>query len=424
MANNTNIFYDAEEPDNIFHNAEEHKEPSFSQNAKKNLEQRKELFKIAEQVPKKAYWISGHGSQSKTTWKVPDNCIIIVKTIPGISQDGIFFRKYYKTWCNLDPELVKNPLFHLSELRNPTVFQSIAIYKPGMLCPTFNYSIVDYYSKPKKYYPETSGILDFDHVHENKNSIKINTNSYNDKDNLTFVEKCDFVANQFINSTYPTKDEVESYLKTELLPIKNFFETSIDSINSLFGFIDMNFSITQEDLCKRFPGVYYNFVCRNIRNIDTNVQIRNNTNSYLERKIIVDPTKIVGSKNNSIKYLRNQILSETELLRKPAYRNIYLKNQTAKLIKGNNSLKNAKAGVMNQIKELKSLLNEFKQETPNALYTLNRDSKSYGLLNYNVNSQIPDSTQRLHKKLSQHIKKLENLHGRLKGGNYTKKRLV
>lgn len=419
MANNTNIFYNAEgESDNIFHNAEG---PALSKNAKKNLEQRKELFKIAEQVPKKAYWISGHGSQSKTTWKVPDNCIIIVKTIPGISQDGIFFRKYYKTWCDLDPELVKNPLFHLSELRNPTVFQSIAIYKPGMSCPTFNYSVVDYFSKLKSYYPETSGILDFDHVHENKHSIKINTNSYKDKDNLTFVEKCDFVANQFIHSTYPTKDEVESYLKTELLPIKHFFETSIDSIDRLFGFIDIKFGITQEELCKRFPGVYYNFVCRNM---DTNIQIRNNTNSSFERKIIVDPNKIVGSKNNSIKYLRNQILSETELLRKPIYRNIYLKNQTAKLIKENNSLKNAKAGVMNQIKKIKSLLNEFKQETPNDPYTLNRNSKSYKLLNYNVNSQIKNTTQRLHKNLSHKIKKLENLYGRLKGGNYTKKHLL
>jgi hypothetical protein len=418
-------------------------------NAKKLVfdpEDDKKIVKMMENVPKKAYWIAGHGNQEQSTWIVPNDSIIIVKSLPGIAVGSGDHMDYMEKWLKLNPEIVKSPLLHISELRKS--FGSVAIYTPGMECPTFNYSLPN--TSDSDYYEFLSGALDFDIItkfYEKHRSHYLAFNNMNKKmDTLTLLDKCKYIAHQFIHSIYPTRNDVLSFLKNAIK------DHSVDrfgtSIEGLFKLVGWNYSRTQEELCKEKPGVYYNFVCRNVPDID--IQLNINTNKW--HRPLINSNKLVGSKNNGIKYIRNQLLSETLLQRKPHTRKAYLENQITKSIKGYTQ----KAAIKKEMKDITKLIDDktkkieknediidfCKTEIDEATLELNTYKDIlFNELNNTTKSSIDDLENEINRQthaITYYIheieelkieiegykndyKKLENLLKKLKGGNYTKR---
>lgn len=229
-------------------------------------------------TPSRAYVILGHGTQLNTVFRVPENCIIIVKAHPG---ESLYYHNIVHLWNKLyNPSrrlLYENPLVHLYELIND--FGSIMIYKAGDICPNFVYAL-----GPE--YDTELNLIDNRVVEGDNDTRNLSINKFGLiplDDRYTYIHPSDvpinmpvkqFVESFYSNSIVPSIDDFKEHLGEENYNTKTLREmiNSKDDTSDIL-FPD-NYWITQKDLLNIDPvtgkagrtGVYYNFVCRDIFN--------------------------------------------------------------------------------------------------------------------------------------------------------------
>jgi len=236
------------------------------------IQQRRDIYKDSKPLAN-AYFVAGHGGPGTNTFTVPKGCIIVVKAKEGMTTSDLMFSKV----CELTIDELKNPLKYADKLIN--TFSSLAIYKEGDECPNFTYTAISCTGSGSAGYKRCdsfgSGILDLTKIKLTK--CTTGSNREDELSSLTFENDTqigDYVANLFINSIFPTKTQVEKniftttgfFTKTKIVDpnIGTAGEpTTVGKINKILNVI--NAETTQQVLCKKSPGVYYNFVCRGTR---------------------------------------------------------------------------------------------------------------------------------------------------------------
>jgi len=228
----------------------------------------------------KAYIIGGHGSNGDAddTFIVPHGCTIIARIPTG--ELSYTLKRDLDILCDLDNDIIENPARHKKKLIQQ--YGSLAIYEAGSHCPNFIYTLVNCFDNGRlnKYgtcYDSFSGVVD---VKEYKKGMSCST----DMTNIDTFRSELYLSELYKYSVFPTKSAIDGL--ESVLGVSDYHDIMIDKLNNLL-------TISQRELCRDFPGVYYNFVCR-----------------------VVSPRmsnkKLLGAK-----------IHESELFRKPVLRNYY-----------------------------------------------------------------------------------------------------
>jgi hypothetical protein len=220
-------------------------------------------------VPK-AYFIGGHGKELEGFFRVPEGCTIIAKSITGSPTELGQTRIYNELLCTMPEEVVLHPLQHKAALIKN--FGSVAIYTAHELCPKFSYTLLDCFRLDN--FDEDafctaygSGVIDLEKKRASASceaSARINSNS--DIEQWDLKNLSTHIGDMFTYSVYPTHAEIQEKIDAMDIGEKLLEEVLLS---------DFSVSVSQEELCARFPGVYYNFVCRNRFSsflLDDNVQ--------------------------------------------------------------------------------------------------------------------------------------------------------
>lgn len=247
----------------------------------------------------KAYWLLGHGNEDGTRrFIVPKNCIIVAKAQFGEStlvtaehrkkltklsdeintshtiieydkkdqSENLKINAYGKDWVkiwqkgNTTEQMIKDPINNKKELY--ARFGTVAVYGPGDECPFFNYSLASCYpsSNITMCADFGSGVRD---IESKMTDTKNMTNFDSIKD--TKEDIIEYIANLYSNSVYPTRTIIIENLN-KLYDLKQNEINATISVSEKIKFMFDNLTdilyISQESLCKLFPGIYYNFICR------------------------------------------------------------------------------------------------------------------------------------------------------------------
>ena len=306
----------------------------------------------------KAYVIAGHGLELPESFIVPKGCTIVVDAHIGESQYESKLNENYNKLCTIDDYKLKDPVTYSSDLLSE--FKSLAIYKEGEECPQFSYQLVGCHLSPYYACDELNGIIDID-TFKQLGHCDIRRTQYSTND-------LNYVSSLYQYSTYPTKYEVEETLKSINLTT---------SRNSLLGTLlgHKLTNVSQEELCKKMPGVYYNFICRGTELTSEINRNRNRTGINREPKSIFMRLKPEHILRNTI----SKKISEAERHRKP-----YIK-------KANN---NNNATIRQQINTLKNTQNLFKRQLNGKMNrALNTDDVF--LSNQYLQNQIKEYNKRI-----------------------------
>lgn len=216
-----------------------------------------------------AYVIRGHGSEGENTFTVPENCVIVVKMQAGARSYGP--NDLIPNLCSLSSTMLKDPEKYYSNIHD--AFGSVAIYFPGDECSNFNLSLLACYPTESYHWCDAtgSGIINIDSFLNESNELCRYSNIREEevlfseikdgvKNKLSNIYK--YIGNLYKHSVHPTSEEVLNYIDDLSDEDKDKDENGIVSLNKILIEIDKHFSTTQELLCKKNPGVYYNFVCR------------------------------------------------------------------------------------------------------------------------------------------------------------------
>ena len=233
----------------------------------------------------KAYLIRGHGSEGDTKFKVPNHCIIVVKVKAGAYSYE--HSELTNKLCELSPTILKDPDQHRAEIYK--AFGNVAIYTPGQMCSNFIISPLSCFPAKKPFdscLSFGSGIIDIDpFLHDSRKRCnpvdhqmeKVRFKEVEKKGRLKDIYE--YIGDLYEHSAYPIPEDVLNY-------IDDLTDNDITSFQDILNEINDHFRITQKDLCKSKPGVYYNFVCRN--NAVTNklfTRKNNNTPHVLRNSI-------------------------------------------------------------------------------------------------------------------------------------------
>lgn len=209
----------------------------------------------------KAYLIRGHGSEGDTTFRVPKNCIIVVKVKAGAYSYE--HSELTNKLCELSPTILKDPVQHRAEIYK--AFGNVAIYTPGQMCPNFILYPLSCFPAKKPFdscLSFGSGIIDIDpFLHDSRKRCNP-VDHQMEKLRFEKVEKgklkdiYEYIGDLYEHSAYPIPEDVLNY-------IDDLTDNDITSFQDILNEINDHFRTTQKDLCKSKPGVYYNFVCRN-----------------------------------------------------------------------------------------------------------------------------------------------------------------
>ena len=221
-----------------------------------------------------AYFISGHGANDVEPFIVPEGCYIVVKmdtcVLANHTRD---YAKSFEKLTTLDQNLLLNPKEHQQELREKLGY-SFIIYGPGDKAPGFNYNLLAIFvptitatGQPtgaiKTDKKRGSGLIDlieYQNTPEKREEIdeylqSIFEDAFLDETKEFMIS---YLSYLFYYSIYPTSEDVETYL-TERWKSEKYI-----TLGEMI--VDLNnypkFRITQEELCKRYKGVYYHSACR------------------------------------------------------------------------------------------------------------------------------------------------------------------
>ena len=334
----------------------------------------------------KAYLIGGHGSELDTYFTVPDGCTIVVNMAVGELNIIENYNKAVTGLCSIDKESLLDP-----DKYSNTIIKnvgSVAIYKAGDKCPSFEYSLTACFKRinlntgiVNHYYSYCMLKLGVSDITNNTSlcdiytTIPKNVVKYITKASIQFSASSNdnkiikFISDLYDLSEYPTKDDVNTILNE----IKTEVPSTLSGNERVTYYLDKlenhkNLIITQEDLCRIKPGIYYNFVCRQKEDIlPTNLNI----------------VSLVNRKNGVGKVLRNRI-SET-FKRKPYIKKYYNSNISHEMT--NAMLRNAGWTVQKTIreKEYNNEGNEIENANNNTNYITNNEGNKVSYL-YTLNT--------------------------------------
>lgn len=209
----------------------------------------------------KVYLIGGHGDESLTeTFIVPKGCTIVAGNPAGVGIDPYDTANLYSslivknTISTLSTPSAKEHIKKIDKSINKEKIKSLVIYNEGDKCPLFTYRLFALCANI--ILPYFNGIIDVDiqkEVIPQLWSIDLST-----------VTNSNTLSELYRYSVYPTPNEVLLY---------NTDGNDTKIINTWYH--NKSIDITQKELCDLYPGVYYNFVCRNIQEIRNHPIVRN-----------------------------------------------------------------------------------------------------------------------------------------------------
>jgi|694.fasta_scaffold69642_5 hypothetical protein len=268
-------------------------------------------------TPSDAYIIMGHGTEPMKTFKVPPNCVIIVKYHPGeLAWSDEMFPLFNKVGSPERNDIYKDPLNNIQEIINEV--GSVIIYKPGDKCPNYSYALG--WNEDNFIRDETGN-----HLGLIKAPLRSPLEVISNPGETTLQ---DIMTQVYDESILPTAEQVISEIHkilqmTPTATVNDAFERIMivanllrscgkpiqgpESCSPFRKFLE-KFTYTQKDLLDidnsgnaRRPGVYYNFVCRqkgkanlNQNYLNTIVSLKNANvmrQGLLKRKIIEAETK-------------------------------------------------------------------------------------------------------------------------------------
>jgi hypothetical protein len=283
----------------------------------------------------KAYFIAGHGSTIREYFIVPPGCTIVFKTHIGEQGFASVLSDNIKQFCNIDKLVWSNPSNQENLTQLVDTFGSLAIYTEGQLCPNSFFSLLSYFPENSKCL-RYSGVIDLDAL-ETDICTEFEYNRNAQRTDLFKDIECsdlDLFKNDFIfqynYSVFPTLQNVEKVFSdkffNETIPKFNIPHTNLDSeINpddkkKALEFVEWLLkeykliTVKQSELCSRFKGVFYNFVCR--VDYGSNIAFEQNKNSLIPRQI---PTNMFYN-SPYFKSLQKARIAEAEWHRKQGIR--------------------------------------------------------------------------------------------------------
>jgi len=331
-----------------------------------------------------AYLIAGHGEEkkSKGKFKVPPGCTIVVGRHPYEISYGNLFKEAVSGLIALPEEVIANPIKYSYDIIKAV--GSVAIFKEGDECPNFEYKTTLCFPSrnPTMCYAEYgSGVNDIMMMKQKFHNDPDSQTTYKgislpelglSSNNLKGLDTdgvVDLISYMYRFSVYPTQDEVsrkiheqnnwihrfdwiEPYFSYRNPSVRVPIMSSIDGyqgdmikqlLNSLTSHIS-SIKTTQKILCDKFPGVYYNFVCRNDSEKTYNINVFN--------KVLQKPQTIHNTiKHNTANLLTARLL-EAELQRKKHIKNYY--NDPKYISKRQNNRRSQQE----KLPEIRSWLNE------------------------------------------------------------------
>lgn len=280
----------------------------------------------------KAYILGGHGSeQGDPPFTVPPGCIIVVKTYAGSATKAYSFLE--KGLCSLTPAILKDPITHYAELEH--VLGSLAIYRAGVQCPQFHYSLLQCYQMSDVYWRSCnsfgSGVMDVDRIYTDKDFIQCtrnidphhrnikNSNEFTDLDRYTSFDHDSiydsiypYFSKLFQHSVFPNTEDIEIILH-------NGIDEGYTRLDGMLEYMSDEVSTTQEELCSLFPGVYYHVICR------ATPAGMNLFHSLVNEEYKIPSHVTYQSSKPYTQNLLGKHIGEAEAHRKPYIRNMYEK---------------------------------------------------------------------------------------------------
>jgi hypothetical protein len=245
-----------------------------------------------------AYTILGHGSEGDSTFILPANCMVITLAHPGELIYINVLYEYFATMATMDMNILLNPLEHMEELTKH--FEPLTFYMPGSKCPDFRYTLAGVYktkaengSSVYQAYEPGSGVVNIATLQKEKLDDEYGLGIPQDRIN-TFTDEdiTDSILNQYRNSLWPRKNLIERIIDHDIIDTLELseeepYEKYQYALETLYT--SPNIIENQSFLTNMLPpGVYYNFVCRDIQDIH-NILYTNNVENlktipYLKAK--------------------------------------------------------------------------------------------------------------------------------------------
>ena len=270
-----------------------------------------------------AYTILGHGANSDVDFIVPDDCMVITVAHPGKLIGTSQFFRCIRNIMKMKMDVLLNPL------RNKNIlfknFQGLKYYKPGSKCPNFTYQLSSIFhtsdNNDLRYlaFLPGSGLTNVEQLQ--KESVHTVGKYYDKVFDMSFKDIKEYLESMYDISTYPTKVEIHDILKdlhTEYIRFKSIDEESAIINTYLYGlkmiYNSKRIIKDQKSLCRDFPGIYYNFACRDIEDL-TDLLYNKKTKESLVRESIPKVSKSLTHKVASY----NRKLHAHDMKRKHMY---------------------------------------------------------------------------------------------------------
>jgi hypothetical protein len=237
-----------------------------------------------------AYFIAAHGSEifctqpNKCQWTVPKGCTIVVAAHPGVTLNNDVYKHLYD-------KLITLPLNNIIHPDKRILFDNLGItvmiYKEGdKINSHYQYTFVDVMDKDASglYHQNFSGLISINHAKYEYDEINQLNKKYKPSNiiqhehipSTSSVQLNDAKKEEIINeiaftyrySVYPAAEYIYKYLISiahECPATMNFKFYLLTKLEK-----DPYLTITQNQLCTIDKGVYYNFICRNPKILNTN----------------------------------------------------------------------------------------------------------------------------------------------------------
>ena len=360
-----------------------------------------------------AYLIAGHGSEpppapqpeepsriydptqpTPNRFVVPDGCTIIVHKQPYEWAEEHHYIEAVRALMTLSEEVLTHPSDHSDDIIQ--AIGSVAIYHAGDVCSNFGYTTQSCHAETNScdglFGSGVNNLIQMKDAFSRGMSQSRYKGVAIDRLSLSseYLQSFDshdiakIVAGMYRFSVYPTQDDISTYIdkKQGWIHQNRFLDKITRNHGSYQGKIieavlhgikqQPNVNPTQQELCHRFPGVYYNLVCRFTEgtydiNMNNNQlqksQTRRNTLRYSNRN-----TRPKNVKNREVRLLQARLL-EAELHRKKHFKK-FTKKQISR----------AKE-VLQQARNRRALIKD---------YIDNYDTHVHNMSQKGTNEEIPD----------------------------------
>lgn len=336
------------------------------------------VFVINRKTPK-VYWIGGHGSEDPfDEFTVPKGCTIVVKAISGDISNDYTITPMYEQLRELNPSITMNQKINKKTIHD--MVGSVAIYTEGQQCPSFYYQLLSYFPEKNRCKSNFSGIMNMD-----------------TSPTYAFFEtpgiERRMLFGEYKNSDYPRCNEVELYYKDNVYkntttnydknaPITYMNHKIGDPMDVYTSFMNNKLiNVSQEELCRTHPGVYYNFICRAL---DDNVTKSLWTIGRHKLRGTPNVSMIPSAVTTPIKKSLYRRINEAWTKRGPLERNVYNVQKIEKELKNeNNSEMEAFTTIASKLRhdllENIDLLSHVDNKTsfPNHMNMVDRDKRKH-----------------------------------------------